>query len=106
MKKNTRTSNNITKKTKLPTKDEQFAVVIEMSGGSRMKAMCEDGNTRMVRIGGKLKKRMWCRENDLILVKPWVIQGEDKADLVYRYLPTERNWIIKRDILTEELNIW
>ncbi len=107
MKKNTKTSNNFTKKTRLPTKDEQFAVVIEMSGGSRMKAMCEDGNTRMVRIGGKLKKRMWCRENDLILVKPWVIQGEHKADLVYRYLPTERNWIIKkRNILTEELNIW
>ena len=69
MKKNTKTSNSFTKKTKLPTKDEQFAVVIEMSGGSRMKAMCEDGNTRMVRIGGKLKKRMWCRENDLILIK-------------------------------------
>ena len=106
MKKNTKTSNSFTKKTKLPTKDEQFAVVIEMSGGSRMKAMCEDGNTRMVRIGGKLKKRMWCRENDLILIKPWVIQGEHKADLVYRYLPNERNWIIKRNILTEELNIW
>jgi translation initiation factor 1A len=95
-----------TKKTKLPIKDEQFAVVIEMSGGSRLKAMCEDGNTRMVRIGGRFKKRMWVRENDLILIKPWPIQGNEKADLVYRYLPTERNWVIRRDILPEELNIW
>tara|TARA_R100000458_G_C8249061_1_gene226359 strand:+ start:168 stop:374 length:207 start_codon:yes stop_codon:yes gene_type:complete len=68
--------------------------------------MCEDGNTRMVRIGGKFKKRMWVRMNDLILIKPWPVQGDKKADLVYRYLPTERKWIINRDILPKELNIW
>ena len=106
MKKNTKQSENITKKTKLPTRDEQFAVVMEMSGGSRLTAMCEDGNTRMVRIGGKFKKRMWVRMNDLILIKPWPVQGDKKADLVYRYLPTERKWIINRDILPKELNIW
>ena len=59
MKKNSKKSGqNFTKKTRLPTKDEQFAVVIEMSGGSRLRATCEDGKTRMIRIGGKLKKRM------------------------------------------------
>jgi translation initiation factor 1A len=107
VKKNSKKSGqNTTKKTRLPTKDEQFAVVIEMSGGSRLRATCEDGKTRMVRIGGKLKKRMWVRDNDLILIKPWPIQGDQKADLVHRYLPTERNWVIKRDIIPEELNIW
>jgi|TARA_R100000781_G_scaffold42757_1_gene29343 translation initiation factor 1A len=106
MKKNTKPSENIIKKVKLPYKDEQFAVVIEMSGGSRLKAMCEDGKTRMVRIGGRFKKRMWVRVNDLILIKPWPIQADIKADLVYRYLPTQRNWILNRDIIPEELNIW
>jgi translation initiation factor 1A len=107
VKKNSKKSGqNFTRKTRLPTKDEQFAVVIEMSGGSRLRATCEDGKTRMIRIGGKLKKRMWVRENDLILIKPWPIQGDQKADLIYRYLPTERNWVIKRNIIPEELNIW
>jgi len=106
MKKKTNPSGYISKKVKLPVKDQQFAVVIEMSGGSRMKAMCEDGKTRMVRIGGKLKRRMWTRVNDLILIQPWPIQGDKKADLVYRYLPTERNWVLRRDIIPEELNIW
>jgi len=99
-------SESFTKKVKLPIKDEQFAVVSEMSGGSRMTALCEDGKTRMVRIGGKFKKRMWVRERDLILIKPWPVQGDRKADLVHRYLPNERNWILKRDILPEELQIW
>jgi translation initiation factor 1A len=106
MKKNTKPSDNIIKKVKLPYKDEQFAVVIEMSGGSRLKAMCEDGKTRMVRIGGRFKKRMWVRVNDLILIKPWPIQADRKADLVYRYLPTQRNWVLNRNIIPEELNIW
>ena len=90
---------------KLPTKDEQFAVIRELSGGSRFTALCEDGKNRMVRIPGKLKKRMWCRVNDLILIKPWPIQGDSKSDLVYRYLPAERNWLYRRDIVPEELVI-
>ena len=106
MKKNTKPSGNIIRRARLPTKKEQFAVVREMSGGSRMLALCEDGHMRMIRIGGKFKKRMWCRENDLILITPWVVQSERKADLVYRYLPTERKWIINRGIIPEELNIW
>ncbi len=90
---------------KLPTKDEQFAVIREFSGGSRFTALCEDGKNRMVRIPGKLKKRMWCRVNDLILIKPWPIQGDSKSDLVYRYLPAEKNWLYRRDIVPEELVI-
>jgi len=104
MKKNTKPSNNTFKRSRLPKQDEMFAVVIEMTGGSRMRALCGDGKTRMIRIGGKLKKRMWCRENDLIIVKPWTIQSDQKADLVYRYLPTERKNIIKK--VPKELNIW
>ena len=90
---------------KLPSGDMQYAVVREMSGGSRMSALCEDGNNRMVRIPGKLKRRMWCRPNDLILIKPWPIQGNIKADLVYRYLPAEKSWLYRRDMVPEELVI-
>ena len=106
MKKKTTQSEHTIRKARLPTKNELFAVVREMSGGSRMVAMCEDGKMRMIRIGGRFKKRMWCRENDLILVRPWVVQSDAKADLVYRYLPTERKWILSRDIIPEEMNIW
>ena len=106
MKKKKQSGNTTTRKVKLPSKDEQFAVVREMSGGSRLRALCEDGKTRMVRIGGRFKKRMWVRERDLILIKPWPIQADSKADLVHRYLPTERKWILSRDIIPEELNIW
>ena len=107
MKKNLKKSEpSFIRKAKLPKKDEQFAVVQEMSGGSRLRALCEDGKIRMVRIGGKFKRRMWVREMDLILIKPWPVQAESKADLVHRYLPTERKWILSRDIIPEEMSIW
>ena len=90
---------------KLPSGNMQFAIIREFNGGSRFTALCEDGKTRMVRIPGKLKRRMWCRVNDLILIKPWVVQSDIKSDLVYRYLPAERNWLYKRNMVPEDLVI-
>ena len=97
--------NTVKRAGKLPTGNMQFAVIREFSGGSRFVALCEDGNNRMVRIPGKLKRRMWCRVNDLILIKPWPVQGDTKSDLVYRYLPAERNWLYRRKMIPEELVI-
>ena len=106
MKKKSKISSPIIRRARLPKDIQQFAVIKEMTGGSRMIALCEDGYTRMVRIGGKLKKRMWCRPDDLIIIEPWVIQSNKKADLVYRYLPAERNWLIRNGKIPEVINIW
>ena len=106
MKKKSKQSSPIIRRARTPKGGQLYAVVREMSGGSRMLAMCEDGHMRMIRIGGKFKRRMWCRVQDLIIVQPWVVQSEGKADLVYRYLPAERNWLVKHGKIPEELNIW
>ena len=99
-------SGNLVKRAgKLPSGDMQFALIREFNGGSRFTALCEDGKTRMVRIPGKLKRRMWCRVNDLILIKPWPVQKDFKSDLVYRYLPAEKRWLYRRDMVPEELVI-
>ena len=59
MKKKSNQSSPIIKRARTRKHGQLYAVVREMSGGSRMVALCEDGLTRMIRIGGKLKKRMW-----------------------------------------------
>ena len=70
-------------KVKLPYKPrgEMFATVTDITGGSRMKAFCEDDKHRMVRIPGRLKKKMWCRVNDIIIVKKWAVQSDEKSDV-------------------------
>ena len=93
------------RKSPLPYKPrgEMFGVVKEMSGGSRLQAYCEDGNTRMVRIPGKFKKKMWVRYGDVIILKPWEVQSHKKADLVYRYIKPERDSLIKKGKIPKEM---
>ena len=59
---------------------EMFAVAETFQGGSRLQLICEDGERRMGRIPGKLRRRMWVRENDLLIVVPWSFQ-DSKADV-------------------------
>ena len=106
MTKKSEQSKPIIKRARLPKVHQQLAVVREMAGGSRMQALCQDGYTRMIRIGGKFKKRMWSRPDDLIIIEPWVIQSDKKADLIYRYLPAERNWLLRNGRVPDDLNIW
>ena len=48
---------------------------------------------------------MWVRPNDIVLIKPWVVQGDSKCDLVYRYLPAERKWLYRKNMISEDLVI-
>ena len=72
---------------RLPNKKdlEMFGIAIQLHGGDQIKVACEDGKERMCRIPGKLKKRVWIREGDIVIIKLWDFQPI-KADIVWRYL--------------------
>ncbi len=86
-------------------KGEMFGIVEKLSGASRLLVMCEDGFTRNSRIPGKMKKRMWIREGDLVIVRPWDFQ-RDKADVVYRYTQTQASYLSRNNVLPEIINIF
>jgi translation initiation factor 1A len=67
-----------------------------MLGNSRMRVECEDGKTRICRVIGKMRKRVWIRLGDLVLVKPWIVEGEKKGDIIWRYTSTQANWLKKK----------
>ncbi len=69
-------------------KGEMFAVAETFQGGSRLQLICEDGKRRMGRIPGKMRRRMWVRENDLLIIVPWSFQ-DSKADVKFRYTATQ-----------------
>lgn len=76
---------------RLPKQGEIFARIKAISGGSRMVLDCEDGKERMGRIIGKMKRRFWMREGDIVIVKPWAFATVDaKAEIVWRYNPTQK----------------
>ena len=71
------------KNLRMPDDDEVFAVVTNMLGANRVKVRCMDGTERTARIPGKMQKRIWIREDDVVLVSPWDWQDE-KADITWR----------------------
>ncbi len=84
---------------------EIFGVADQLLGASRIKVMCADGKSRLGRIPGKLKKRMWIREGDLVVVRPWSFQDE-KADILHRYTKTEASYLSRRGVVPKSIDIY
>ncbi|HME87533.1 MAG TPA: translation initiation factor eIF-1A [Candidatus Nanoarchaeia archaeon] len=87
----------------LPKGREIFGIVEQRVGGSRMIVKCFDAKTRNCRIPGSLKRRLWVREGDVVIVEPWEYGGDDKGDIVYKYTPNQVNYL-KRTGKLESLN--
>ena len=82
-----------------PGEGEILCIVERMLGAEHLLARCVDGKTRLCRIPGRFKKRMWIREGDVILVVPWEFQGDRKADVVHRYLGDEVRQLVEKGYL-------
>ncbi|MCD6509812.1 MAG: translation initiation factor IF-1A [Thermoprotei archaeon] len=74
---------------RLPGEGEVLGVIVQMLGHERMKVLCADGYTRICRVPGRYKKRLWFREGDVVLVAPWDFQPKTKGDLIWRYTKSE-----------------
>jgi len=85
---------------RLPKKwnNEMFGSADLMMGANHIRVRCFDGVTRMGRIKGKIKKRVWIREGDTLIIVPWTFQN-DKCDIIYRYLPPQVDWLRKNRYL-------
>jgi translation initiation factor 1A len=49
-----------------------------------------------------MKKRVWIREDDVVLVAPWDFQTDERGDIVWRYSQGEAGWLEKRGLLKIE----
>ena len=76
----------------MPEQGEILGRVINLTGGDQVVVKCIDGETRMCRIRGKLKRRMWIRERDIVLVSPWDFDNR-RADILWRYIRAHADWL-------------
>tara|TARA_B100000497_G_C7613148_1_gene368209 strand:- start:327 stop:989 length:663 start_codon:yes stop_codon:yes gene_type:complete len=86
-------------------KGEMFALAEEILGGRRVTVLCADGETRMARIPGKMRRRQWVREGDLIIVWPWDFQ-DSKADVKHRYTKTQAMYLSRKQVLPEVVDMF
>ncbi|MBI4159221.1 translation initiation factor eIF-1A [Candidatus Woesearchaeota archaeon] len=76
-----------------------LGVVEQRVGGSRMIVKCLDGKQRNCRIPGRLKRKLWIRENDIVMVEPWEFDKETKGDILLKYRPNQVDWLKKNGYL-------
>ena len=63
---------------------QEYAQVVRLLGGNRLEAFCYDGSTRIAHIRGKMRKRVWIQNGDIILLGLRDFQ-DNKADVIHRY---------------------
>ena len=85
----------------LPKGTDTFGVIEQRLGGSRMRVRCLDGKTRVCRIPGRLTRKLWVRENDIVIVEPWEYSGNEKGDIIYKYSPAQIVFLKKRGYLKQ-----
>ncbi len=86
---------------RLPRNKEVLGILEQRLGGSRMRVRCLDGKTRICRVPGRLKKSLWVREGDILLIEPWEFGGDEKGDVIYKYKHNQVDVLKKKGYLTK-----
>jgi len=72
----------------LKEEGQEYAQVIRMLGNGRLEGNCFDGSTRLCHIRGKMRKKVWVNQGDIILVGLRDFQ-DGKADVILKYSSDE-----------------
>ena len=86
---------------KVPRGNQTLGVLEQRLGASRMRVRCLDGKTRICRIPGRLKRKLWVREGNVVLVEPWEYGGDEKGDIIFKYRPTQIAWLKRKEFIKE-----
>ena len=82
-----------------PRGKEVIGLVDEMLGAGRFRISCSDKKIRVCRVSGKFKRKQWIRPGDVVLVKPWVVESDEKGDVVWKYRRAEVEWMRRRGMM-------
>jgi len=81
---------------RIPKGKEILGIVEQRLGGSRMRVNCLDGKERICRIPGRLRRALWVREKDIVIIEPWELGGDTKGDVIYKYRSKAEVAFLKR----------
>jgi len=84
----------------LPVANDVLCIAVRLLGFDRVFVKCQDGHERLCRIRGKMKRRVWIREGDVVLVSPWDFQSDKRGDIIWRYTRGQADWLRKNGYIT------
>jgi translation initiation factor 1A len=88
------------RKAVMPAAGDVLGIAVKLLGFDRVLVKCQDGHERLCRIRGKMKRRVWIREGDIVLVSPWDFQRDKRGDIIWRYTRAQAEMLRRRGTLT------
>lgn len=85
---------------RLPRGKEVLGILEQRLGAARVLIRCLDGKSRNCRVPGRLKRKLWIREGDVVLVEPWEFDNE-KGDVIFKYNPAAIEWLKRKGFLKD-----
>lgn len=87
---------------RVPRQNEIIGIVEQRVGANRMIIKCLDEKTRNCRIPGALRRNLWIRPGDTVIVEPWEFDGDTRGDIIFKYTPAAIDWLKKNGYLKEQ----
>lgn len=85
---------------------QEYGKVQKLLGNSNCMIYCFDGKQRIGKICGKMKKRVWLKVDDIVLVSMRDFEDSDrKCDILLKYFPEEAKELKAIGELPEDLEI-
>ena len=85
----------------LPKEKEVIGIIEQRLGGNKMMVNCLDGKSRNCRVPGRLKRRLWLRPEDVVIIEPWELDDK-RGDILLKYKLNQIAWLRKNGFLEEE----
>jgi translation initiation factor 1A len=85
----------------LPKKGEVIGIIEQRFGGNKMLVNCLDGKSRNCRVPGRLKRKLWLRPKDVVLVQLWELD-KDKGDIILKYRSNQVEWLKRNNYIEIE----
>jgi len=84
---------------RVPRSGQVIGIVEQMMGFGKMGVRCVDGNTRLCRVPGKFRRRLWIKVGNIVLIEPWELSSEERGDIIYRYTRAQAEWLVRKGYL-------
>jgi translation initiation factor 1A len=83
---------------------QEYAQVLRMLGNGRLEAQCIDGVKRLCHIRGKMRKKVWVNQGDIVLVGLRDYQ-DAKGDVILKYMADEARSLKQYGELPENIRV-
>ena len=84
---------------RLPKGREVLGIVETRLGFGKSRVICADGKTRICRVPGHLRRNLWVRPDNIVIVEPWEYEGDAKGDIIWIYTENQADWLKRNNYL-------